>query len=684
MEDFKIKIGSQLDLENAKSQLQKFLSSHNKEKLKIDVELNNDLLKGLTKEFETAGKNASSAFNKGFTLSKSPSIKEFTNFQKSILDQTKATEKKMNNILGNSVEGKTQAKWADTYVKNQQKEIQKALKQSSDFEKQYQKIMQEINSGSFELRSQKNKSFLEKYSGQDTATLTRLKSQIKEVNELQNSLLSGNLNKNDVVSTYQKLNIEVEKLGNSMKQVAIESSKTLGVGVAERSSNKVSSYMNENTKALKKYGVELRELEQEYKSITTEFQKKDLDGQFGNLKAKISAEGLSGKSFLDELSRGFRQISQFVGTYGILQNLSQELPRQIIQSVRDINEAQIELMKVSNAPTNELNDYWDEAAESAKKYGATVNEVINNTADWTRLGYNLDDAKKLSDATTLLKTVGDNMTQESSSSGLISTLKGFKLQAEEAESIVDKINEVANTQPIDTSGLFAGLERSASSMSTANNTLEETISLITAANSVVQDPAKIGNGLKTISMRLRGATTELEEAGLDTEGMVESTSKLREEIMALSGVDIMLDNSTFKSTYQILDELSDKWSSLSDIQQASITELVAGKHQGNTMSALMGQFDIARKTLDTAMNKSSGSASRELDNYNKGIEASIGRFKATFQELSTTLLSSDLFKGLVDGGTAFVSVLEKIIDVGGGIPTLLAGIGGIAFFKNLD
>ena len=62
--------------------------------------------------------------------------------------------------------------------------------------------------------------------------------------------------------------------------------------------------------------------------------------------------------------------------------------------------------------------------------------------------------------------------------------------------------------------------------------------------------------------------------------MADSTAKLREEIMALSGVDIMLNENTFKSTYQIMDELSQKWEGLSDIAQASITELMAGKHQG--------------------------------------------------------------------------------------------------------
>ena len=75
----------------------------------------------------------------------------------------------------------------------------------------------------------------------------------------------------------------------------------------------------------------------------------------------------------------------------------------------------------------------------------------------------------------------------------------------------------------------------------------------------------------------RLAKTELEEAGLETEGMVESTATLRKEIMALSGVDIMLDENTFKSSYDILGELADKWSTLTDIQQASITELVAGR-----------------------------------------------------------------------------------------------------------
>lgn len=91
-------------------------------------------------------------------------------------------------------------------------------------------------------------------------------------------------------------------------------------------------------------------------------------------------------------------------------------------------------------------------------------------------------------------------------------------------------------------------------------------------------------------MRIRAAKSELEEMGEDTTGMVESTATLRKEIKALSGVDIMASATEFKSTYDILDELSKKWKDLSDIQQATIIELMAGKHQGKYMPPNMATY----------------------------------------------------------------------------------------------
>ena len=66
-----------------------------------------------------------------------------------------------------------------------------------------------------------------------------------------------------------------------------------------------------------------------------------------------------------------------------------------------------------------------------------------------------------------------------------------------------------NTAPIDTAGLTEALERSVSSMAAAGNTLDESIGLITAANSVVQDPATVGKMYAHVKSTQIGETPEM-------------------------------------------------------------------------------------------------------------------------------------------------------------------------------
>ena len=156
--------------------------------------------------------------------------------------------------------------------------------------------------------------------------------------------------------------------------------------MAEQSANKVAAYYESNSKAVKKYGATLKELEQQYRQVTTVEEKATLDTAFKNLQSRISAEGLTGKSGIDEFKRAAGQIAQFAGIYGMIQNVAMEVPSKIIDSVKDVNAAQIELRKVSDASESDLSQYWDTASESAKKYGASISDVISSTADWSRLG----------------------------------------------------------------------------------------------------------------------------------------------------------------------------------------------------------------------------------------------------------------------------------------------------------
>lgn len=176
-------------------------------------------------------------------------------------------------------------------------------------------------------------------------------------------------------------------------------------------------------------------------------------------------------------------------------------------------------------------------------------------------------------------------------------------------------------------------------------------------------------------MYLRSSKTELEAAGESTDGLVESTSKLRGEIKALTGgrVDIMLDDDTYKSTYQIMKELSEVWDDLTDITQANILEKIGGKRNANATAALLNSFDIVERAMQTSAN-SSGSALAENEKYLDSINGKIAQFEAAWQSLSATLISSDFLKSLVSGTTGVVNGLDAIASRFGSIPTLIGGI----------
>ena len=448
------------------------------------------------KQFTLAGQQASKNFASKFKNIKidNAQLFDYAKERKNIDALTRDAQKKIVQNVDGISKSKAES-FAKSYVNEQIKQnaqVERQLQRSAEKQaKAYESAQKRINSNEFEARNAKADKFLSKYDGQNSEVLEKarkINSELKTMQtDMQKGIYSSGENKGmqildkDLDSMIKTYDEKKKQLQNIFTEISNTESATLGKGIAQKDANEVQTYINNNTKALKKYGEELRAVQELRKNALTLDERQEATNQFKNLQSRISAEGLTGRSGWDEFKRAGKQIAQFAGIYGAIQNIGMQIPSQMIGAVKDVNAAQIELTKVSDASGSQLTKYWSEASDSAQKYGSTISDVISSTADWSRLGYNLDDAKKLSDVTTLLQKVGDNMTQESSSQGLISTLKGFKMEADEASKVVDVVNEVANTEPIDTSGIFEGLTRSASSMKAANNTFEETVALITAA-----------------------------------------------------------------------------------------------------------------------------------------------------------------------------------------------------------
>lgn len=408
----------------------------------------------------------------------------------------------------------------------------------------------------------------------------------------------------------------------------------------------------------------------------------NLIDSFNASEGAIRGAGLATRSLGDSIVANAKKFTQWFGVSQIIMRIIRLL-KDMVTAVKEVDSAMTELRKVTNETEGTYIRFLEDASKRARALGATLADTVNATADFARLGYTLEESATLADAALVYKNVGDGIESiDDASASVISTMRAFNIEAESSMFIVDKFNEVGNNFAISSKGVGDALLRSASALAAGNNTLDESIGLITAANSVVQDADKVGTTLKTISMFLRAAKTEAEEAGESTEGMANSVSELRAEILALTGgkVDIQIDEDTFKSTYQIIKELSEVWGELTDISQANILEMIGGKRNSNVVAALLTNFQIAEDVVATSA-EAAGSALAENEKYLDSIAGRISVFNSAFESMSQNIFESELVKDVVDLGTALVSVAGGLAKIDMLLPSIVAAAVTYKSFK---
>lgn len=377
---------------------------------------------------------------------------------------------------------------------------------------------------------------------------------------------------------------------------------------------------------------------------------------FDGMKTSAVEAGITGATAIDKIKQA---ITKF-GSWNIMTFAITKLKRglvDIIKNVKELDAAMTELQKVTDETSNRYERFVKDAAASAKQLGTTLVEIVNATSTFARLGYNIDDASEYAKIATVYKNVGDSIESiDDAASSLVSTMKAFKLESiSDAWGIIDLFNEVGNSFATTSGDIGEAMKRSASALVEAGNTIEQSVGLYTAAQTIVQDADVVGTALKTLSMRLRGTKDDLESAGLDVDGLASSTSALRGEILALANVDIMKSATEFKSTYEMLQDLSNVWDKLEETSRARVLELVAGKRMASTVAAIINNFDIAEEV--TGLNYS-GSALKENEKYLESINGRIDVLKASYEEFSQTVLDSGLVKAFVDIGNAAINAFN--------------------------
>lgn len=410
---------------------------------------------------------------------------------------------------------------------------------------------------------------------------------------------------------------------------------------------------------------------------------KQLSEQLEVLKQKARAAGEAGKTFGQRFQEGFAKFASWFSISQLFMGAINKT-QQMVEAVKEIDKAMTSVRKVTDESSASYARYMESALSRSADLAAQVPGYIEATAGWARMGYDMEEAQRLGELSTIYYNVGDGVeTVDDATNSLISTMKAFNIQAGDAEGILDKLNYVGNNFGITSGGLGEILQRSAASLSAANTDLIKSIAIGTAGNEIINDSQKVGNGLKTLAMRLRGSTAELEAAGEEVDEYVTSTSKMQEGIKALTGVDIMKSATEYKDIYQILLEISRVFGKLTDVSQASLVEMMFGKVQGNLGTAILKNFGTAEKIYDELTNgMSEGSAMKEYETYLDSVEGKANKLSATLAKTSISVLDPETLKIGYDFLTNILEVINGIAGALGGLKTVAAvAMGALTVFK---
>ena len=271
---------------------------------------------------------------------------------------------------------------------------------------------------------------------------------------------------------------------------------------------------------------------------------------------------------------------------------------------------------------------------------------------------------------------------DEATTGLTSVIKGFNLSADDSMAVADKLTLVGEKYAISSSEILTAMARGGATLAATGTTLDQAIALFASSNAAIQNPESVGQAWKTVSLRIKGAEADLAAMGEEVDELVKATPKMRDTILALSGVDIVDASGEFRSLYDIMVDIAEVYPKLSSMSQTALLEAMGGKRQASILASLITNIGDLTGAYEAAQN-AAGTATEANEIYLDSIQGKIGQFKAQFEVFSTSLLNSDLVKGVVSAGTAILDVLTKIIDAVGGVSAAIGAASiGIAL-KNL-
>lgn len=320
--------------------------------------------------------------------------------------------------------------------------------------------------------------------GVDVAALERIKENLKGIDLASQDASEtikvftneiNNLGKSD--SQIRKVQDVIEKLNDEIKD--IEDSRGVFDLISEDDALRISNMRTE----IAKLKDVLKDIENGAEYTTDKLQRIiDVASSSGKSISELSNET---SNIFSELGSAINQGMQTALGFEFLDIFTDQL-MEMKDAIVELDNEMVRLKRVTTASAEEYDRISKAANQTAIEMGKTTQETLNATTAFVKMGYSVSEASDyLSKAGLMLSNVAE-MDIDSAVNAIVSTMKGMSLDADDAGTIVDVINDAGNKFALNSEDLAEGLRIGAASLKIAGNDLYEASALITAGTEVLQ------------------------------------------------------------------------------------------------------------------------------------------------------------------------------------------------------
>lgn len=412
---------------------------------------------------------------------------------------------------------------------------------------------------------------------------------------------------------------------------------------------------------------------------------KELRGQLSAFRAELLATNKAGMTWTDKFKSSISHFAQYFSGASFIYAVTNQL-RSAWTEAKTLDDRLVDLQKVTTEieSRDSLYKYFDKALNKANELNVKVDSLIYAITEFKKLGWSLSDAELGGEWATKLANVGD-IDIDTAIGSIKTSIASFDeiggytdaQMSKKIEAYADLINNMSNKYSIDAEGLAEAIRLSAGTLTEADTSIEQAATMYATANKYYNDPSYLGNTAKIGSLRLRAsegdddAIKELSEMGEEVDELAGATSKLRDELKALTGVDIMKDDNTFKSYYDQLYEISQVIDSLEDTSAALVLEKLFGKNRAAAGRALLSGLQESDKAYEDAVN-SAGSATIEYEKWMLSADAATQRFSNSLTEMYQSIMNGNTVRDIANLGSAVLDFANQWGIVEGAVRGFLA------------